>query len=85
MTLENENAASRKEVAQLTSAALALRQRIEELTNLLGEMEAQAERDKVAIANLGKSLNRALASRVQELQRFRSDFWPVARGDVRTR
>ncbi len=73
--LENENAASRKEVAQLTSAALALRQRIEELTNLLGEMEAQAERDKVAIANLGKSLNRALASRVQELQRFRSEFF----------
>ncbi|NDA09179.1 MAG: flagellar motor protein, partial [Alphaproteobacteria bacterium] len=59
----------------LTSAALALRQRIEELTNLLGEMEAQAERDKVAIANLGKSLNRALASRVQELQRFRSEFF----------
>ena len=73
--LENENAASRREVAQLTSAALALRQRIEELTNLLGEMEAQAERDKVAIANLGKSLNRALASRVQELQRFRSEFF----------
>ena len=29
----------------------------------------------MAIANLGKSLNNALASRVQELQQFRSEFF----------
>ncbi len=67
--------ASKAEVLQLTSALAALRLRVEELTSLLSEKEQQAARDKVAIANLGKSLNNALASRVQELQRFRSEFF----------
>ena len=53
----------------MTNAITALRLRIEELTTLLAEKEAQAARDKIAIASLGKSLNNALASRVQELQR----------------
>jgi len=74
-TLEAENAASRAEILQMTNAATALRKRIEELTELLGSLEAQAARDKVAIASLGKSLNNALANRVQELQQFRSEFF----------
>jgi chemotaxis protein MotB len=74
-TLEAETKASKTEVLQLTNALAALRLRVEELTALLGEKEAQAARDKVAIASLGKSLNNALASRVQELQRFRSEFF----------
>lgn len=73
--LETENAASRAEVVQMTNAVTALRLRIEELKSLLAEKEAQATRDKVAIASLGKSLNNALASRVQELKRFRSEFF----------
>lgn len=73
--LEAENNASRAEILQMTNATNALRQRIETLTALLGQMEAQAARDKVAIASLGKSLNNALASRVQELQQFRSEFF----------
>ena len=72
--LETKNAASQAEVAQMTNAVTALRLRIEELTSLLAEKEAQAARDKIAIASLGKSLNNALASRVQELQRFRYEF-----------
>ena len=59
----------------MTNTLTALRLRIEELTGLLAEKDKQASRDKVAIANLGKSLNNALASRVQELQRFRSEFF----------
>ena len=74
-SLAAENAASRAEILQMTKATTALRQRIEELTTLLGELEAQATRDKVAIASLGKSLNNALANKVQELQRFRSEFF----------
>ena len=74
-SLAAENAASRKEILQMTKATTALRQRIEELTALLGDLEVQAARDKVAIASLGKSLNNALANRVQELQRFRSEFF----------
>ena len=74
-TLQAETTASKAEVAQLTAALAAVRLRVEELTALLGEKEQQAAKDKVAIANLGKSLNNALASRVQELQRFRSEFF----------
>jgi chemotaxis protein MotB len=70
-----ETEASRAEVAEMTRALAALRLRIEDLTNLLAEKERETTRDKVAIANLGRSLNNALATRVQELQRFRSEFF----------
>lgn len=83
--LETENAASRAEVAQMTNAVTALRLRIEELTSLLAEKEAQAARDKIAIASLGKSLNNALATRVQELQQFRSEFFGRLRDVLRGR
>lgn len=83
--LETENAASQLEVAQMTNAVTALRLRIEELTGLLAEKEAQMARDKIAIASLGKSLNNALASRVQELQRFRSEFFGRLRDILRGR
>ena len=73
--LQAETTASKAEVAQMTLVLAGLRQRIEELTSLLAEKDRQAETDKVAIANLGKSLNNALASRVQELQQFRSEFF----------
>jgi chemotaxis protein MotB len=73
--LEAETTASKAEVAKMTLVLAGLRQRIEELTSLLAEKDRQAEADKVAIANLGKSLNNALASRVQELQQFRSEFF----------
>ncbi|MDC1001886.1 peptidoglycan-binding protein [Alphaproteobacteria bacterium] len=73
--LRAETTASKAEIAQMTGALAALRLRIEELTNLLAEKDRQATQDKVAIASLGRSLNNALASRVQELQRFRSEFF----------
>ena len=73
--LRAKTTASKAEIAQMTGALAALRLRIEELTTLLAEKDRQATRDKVAIANLGRSLNNALASRVQELQRFRSEFF----------
>ena len=73
--LRAETTASKAEIAQMTGALAALRLRIEELTSLLSEKDRQATQDKVAIASLGRSLNNALASRVQELQRFRSEFF----------
>ena len=73
--LEAEATASRAEVVQMANAMTALRQRLESLQALLANKEAQAARDKIAIASLGKSLNNALANRVQELQRFRSEFF----------
>ena len=83
--LEEENAASKAEVIQLTNALTTLRLRMDELTALLAEKEAEAARDKIAIASLGKSLNNALASRVQELQRFRSEFFGRLRDILRGR
>ena len=73
--LHAETTASKAQIAQMTGALAALRLRLEELTSLLAEKNRQATRDKVAIASLGRSLNNALASRVQELQRFRSEFF----------
>ena len=73
--LHAETTASKAQIAQMTGALAALRLRLEELTSLLAEKDRQATRDKVAIASLGRSLNNALASRVQELQRFRSEFF----------
>ena len=73
--LHAETTASKAQIAQMTGALVALRLRLEELTSLLAEKDRQATRDKVAIASLGRSLNNALASRVQELQRFRSEFF----------
>ena len=73
--LRAETTASKAEIAQMTGALTALRLRMEELTSLLAEKNRQATQDKVAIASLGRSLNNALASRVQELQRFRSEFF----------
>ena len=73
--LEAQTTASKAEVTQMTLVLAGLRQRIEELSALLAEKDQQAKDDQIAIANLGKSLNNALASRVQELQQFRSEFF----------
>jgi chemotaxis protein MotB len=73
--LRAKTTASKAEIAKMTGALTALRIRIEELTSLLAKKDRRAARDKVAIASLGRSLNNALASRVQELQRFRSEFF----------
>ena len=73
--LAAQTTASKAEVAQMTLVLAGLRQRIEELSALLAEKDQQAKDDQIAIANLGKSLNNALASRVQELQQFRSEFF----------
>ena len=82
------NDESKLEIERLIAATLTLRNELNELRALLAEKEAQSLQDKVTIASLGKSLNEALASRVQELQRFKSDFFGRlrdilgSRGDV---
>ena len=52
-----------------------LRSELTRLRTLLSEKQEQSKKDKIAIANLGKELNAALANKVQELQRFRSEFF----------
>ena len=59
-----------------------LNQQIDQLKNQLGaiaatlELKNQQDKDKdVQIANLGQKLNLALASKVEELQQYRSEFF----------
>ena len=76
--LESANNASyeaKAEIDKLLISTTTLRQEIKKLNGLLAEKEREAINDKIAIADLGKKLNSALASRVQDLQKFRSEFF----------
>lgn len=71
----NASFEAKAEIDQLIMAATSLQAEMDALRTLLAAKERDAIRDKIAIANLGRSLNNALASRLQELQRFRSEFF----------
>jgi len=69
------SASNRAQVALLTQQISQLRTQIAQVAAALNLQEA-AGRDKDAqIANLGSKLNAALASKVEELQRYRSEFF----------
>lgn len=62
--------------AALLNAQLAeLRKQLAALQDALEASEARAEEQEVVIADLGKRLNAALAEKVQELRRYRSEFF----------
>jgi chemotaxis protein MotB len=63
------------QIALLNQQLSALRQQIAALNEALDAAEAQAEADQVQIADLGERLNAALAAKVQELSRYRSEFF----------
>jgi len=63
------------QIALLNQQLAALRQQIGALNEALDAAEAQAEADQVQIADLGQRLNAALAAKVQELSRYRSEFF----------
>jgi chemotaxis protein MotB len=66
---------ARAQVALLTQQITALRAELSRIAAVL-EAEENAGRDKEAqISALGQRLNAALAARVEELQRYRSDFF----------
>ena len=75
----NASLEAKAEIDQLILAATALQAELDQMRSLLTDKERESVRDKIAIANLGQSLNNALASRVQELQRFRSEFFGQVR------
>jgi chemotaxis protein MotB len=62
-------------VALLNRQIAALREQLASLSVALDVMEAENEEKEVQIADLGRRLNAALATKVQELARFRSDFF----------
>ena len=65
----------RAQVALLNKQVSALRKQILLIANILEASEKIAKQRRVKIANLGKRLNAALASKVQELARYRSEFF----------
>ncbi|MEM7225023.1 MAG: peptidoglycan -binding protein [Pseudomonadota bacterium] len=69
------NAEATRKIDLLNRQILALRQQLAELDNLLAESEKQNQEQEVQIADLGKRLNLALATKVQELARYRSEFF----------
>jgi len=66
---------ARAQVALLNQQIKKLREQIASIAETLDASEAIAKKQRVRIANLGKRLNAALASKVQELSRYRSEFF----------
>ena len=76
--LDNEKVVSQKALSQveiLNQQIAALRRQIAALEDALGASEKRDQESQTQIADLGKRLNVALAQRVQELSRYRSDFF----------
>jgi chemotaxis protein MotB len=66
---------AQKRVELLNQQILALRQQLSDLATALDISEAKSKQQEVQIADLGKRLNLALASKVEELARYRSEFF----------
>jgi chemotaxis protein MotB len=76
--LDIEKAATARAVAQieiLNQQIGALRRQIAALEGALGASEKKDKESQLRITDLGQRLNVALAQRVQELSRYRSDFF----------
>ncbi len=76
--LDIEQAATARAVAQieiLNQQISALRKQMAALETALGASEQKEKNAQLHIADLGQRLNVALAQRVQELSRYRSDFF----------
>jgi chemotaxis protein MotB len=76
--LDNEKVVSQKALSQveiLNQQIAALRRQIAALEDAIGASEKRDQESQTQIADLGRRLNVALAQRVQELSRYRSDFF----------
>ncbi|MBB6261283.1 chemotaxis protein MotB [Paenochrobactrum gallinarii] len=77
-SLDQEKQVSARALSQvelLNQQIAALRRQIGALEEALNASEARDKESNAKIADLGKRLNVALAQRVQELNRYRSDFF----------
>lgn len=63
------------QVELLNQQTLALREELKRISALLEATEAKAKEQEVQIVDLGNRLNAALASKVEELARYRSEFF----------
>jgi chemotaxis protein MotB len=83
LSLSEETAATQTELSEeaqrkvdlLNRQIASLREQLARLNEVLEATEAKNKDQQVQIADLGKRLNVALASKVQELARYRSEFF----------
>ena len=86
--LEDKTSMSKEAAARvdlLNQQLLALRRQIAALQEALGAAEAKDKESQARISDLGARLNVVLAKQVQELQRYRSDFFGRLRELLRDR
>ncbi len=62
-------------VIRMTAEMAAMKQELTKLNAALEASEAKAKEQNVQIVDLGQKLNRALANKVEELARYRSEFF----------
>ena len=72
---QERSRAARAQVEQLTASIAALREQLAKIAAALDVSELKAKEQQAQIAELGRRLNLALASKVQELARYRSEFF----------
>jgi len=69
------SASARAQAALLNQQLEALKAELAKINEVLEASEAKNKDEAVQIADLGKRLNAALASKVEELERYRSEFF----------
>ena len=74
-TEKETSTAAKAQVEQLTQAVAALRQQLAQIAAALDLSEGKVREQQTQIADLGRRLNLALATKVQELARYRSEFF----------
>jgi chemotaxis protein MotB len=72
---QQQTAAARAQVEQLTGAVAALREQLAKIAAALEVSESRVKDQQTQIVDLGRRLNLALATKVQELARYRSEFF----------
>ena len=77
--------ANKKEINQLIATTFNLKNRLTQLQTLLSAYKAKDKKENVKTLNLGKDVNSALARRVEELEKFKSDFFGRVRELIKGR
>ena len=84
LTEEQKLSAEQKAaVVRLTAELAALKSELARLGTVLDAADAKAKEQQAQIVDLGQKLNRALASKVEELARYRSEFFGKLREALR--
>jgi chemotaxis protein MotB len=72
---QDTSRAAKAEVEELTQAVAALREQLAQISAALDVSKTTVKTQEAQIADLGRRLNLALATKVQELARYRSEFF----------